>query len=276
MGHTGKLLRLSRFRYRGSHCGLIVPIDHGLTVGPVSGLESVARIGSWIEHPGITGIIAHKGMIERLAGRDMLGKLGVMLHLNGMSTLARSPDSKEMLTDIEAALRLGVDGVSVQVNYDGSNDAHNMVLLGRVADQAHRYGIPVLTMLYDKVPSQDTETRIARLRHLMRIALELGSDSLKIAAPSSPREIPAILDGIAQDIPIFFAGGALCSDEQLLTLAVQAVHHGGSGLCTGRNVFQRDSADGLLTALSQILRGHQPGQAAQPAPVALAEERQVA
>jgi class I fructose-bisphosphate aldolase len=260
MGHTGKLLRLSRFRYRGSRCGLIVPIDHGLTIGPVSGLESVARIGSWIEHPGVTGIIAHKGMIERLAARDMLGRLGVMLHLNGMSMLARSPDSKQMLTNIEAALRLGVDGVSVQVNYDGSNDAHNMTLLGSVVDEAHRYGLPVLTMLYDKVTSQDTETRTGRLRHLMRIALELGSDVLKIATPSSVLEIPAILDGIADDIPVYFAGGAVCSDEHLLTMTAQAVRHGASGVCMGRNVFQRDSADGLLTTLSHILRADRPAQ----------------
>jgi fructose-bisphosphate aldolase, class I len=253
MAYAGKLLRLSRFRYRGSRCGLIVPIDHGVTIGPVEGLISVGRIGSWIAHPGVTGIIAHKGLIERLAQRELIGKLGVMLHLNGMSVLAQKPDRKEMLTGIETALRLGVDGVSVQVNYDGTNDAHNMTLLGAVVDEAHRYGVPVLTMLYDKVPAQEPLMQIERLRHLMRISLELGSDVLKIATPSSLDEIPAILDGLCEDIPIFFAGGELCSDEKLLDMTERVVRHGAAGLCMGRNVFQRDSADALLSKLSTIL-----------------------
>jgi fructose-bisphosphate aldolase, class I len=253
MAYAGKLLRLSRFRYRGSRCGLIVPIDHGVTIGPVEGLVSVGRIGRWIGHPGVTGIIAHKGLIERLAQRDLIGKLGVMLHLNGMSTLAQKPDSKEMLTGIETALRLGADGVSVQANYDGSNDAHNMTLLGAVVDEAHRYGLPVLTMLYDKVVAPNAQNRIERLRHLMRISLELGSDVLKIATPPSLDDIPEILDGLCEDIPVFFAGGELCSDDQLVDMTERAVRSGAAGLCMGRNVFQRESADALLSRLSGLL-----------------------
>ena len=183
----------------------------------------------------------------------MIGRLGVMLHLNGMSTLSPTPNQKEMIADVETALCLGADGVSVQVNFDGSNDAHNLTLLGTAADRAHRFGLPLLTMLYDKVPSETPQARISRLRHLMRIALELGSDALKISAPSSIDEIPEILDGLSEDIPIFFAGGELCSDRQLLSMTEMAVRHGGAGLCMGRNVFQRESADGLLSELSAAL-----------------------
>ncbi|WP_428266996.1 class I fructose-bisphosphate aldolase [Haliangium sp.] len=272
MAYAGKLLRLSRFRYRGSQRGLIVPIDHGLTLGPVDGLVSVARIGAWLTHHGVTGIIAHKGLIERLASRNMLGRLGVMMHLNGMSSLASKPDTKQLLTRVDTAVRLGVDGVSVQLNYDGDNDPHNMQLLGAVVDEAQRFGLPVLTMLYDKVESADPRARIARLRHLMRISIELGSDALKLAAPSNPDELPLILDGLCEDIPIFFAGGSLSSDEQLLSMTRLAATHGASGLCMGRNVFQRESADLLLDRLSRILRGRRH----ETAPVALVDELDVA
>lgn len=254
MSSTGKSIRMNRFRYPKSRLGLIVPIDHGLTIGAVAGIESVSRIGAWIAHPAITGIIAHKGIVERLAARGLLGGAGVMVHLNGMSTLAPSADRKEMLTTVESAVRLGADGVSVQVNFDGKNDAHNLQLLGAVADTAGRYGLPLLTMLYDKVQSDSTDKRIARLRHLMRITIELGSDSIKIGAPESLADIPAILDSLSEDASIYFAGGPLGSDEDLHALTTAAIAHGAAGLCVGRNVFQRPDPSEALAKLGAMLK----------------------
>ena len=64
MGTVGKRLRWRRFFYEGSRFGLIVPVDHGLTLGPVTGIESVAQIGEWLRHPVVTGVIAHKGILS--------------------------------------------------------------------------------------------------------------------------------------------------------------------------------------------------------------------
>ncbi|HEV8241009.1 MAG TPA: aldolase [Thermoanaerobaculia bacterium] len=254
MSSAGKRIRWSRFRYPQSRFGLIVPIDHGLTVGPMPGLESVAQVGRWIAHPGITGIIAHKGIVERLAAHDCLRGLGVMVHVNGMSTLAPAPDTKEMLTTVESALRLGADGVSLQVNFDGSNDGHNLRLLGGVVDAAAAYGLPVLSMVYDKVETRERGRRVERMRHLMRIAVELGTDAIKIAAPDDLRELPELLSGLCEDAAIFVAGGAKRSDAELYELTAAAAAAGASGLCVGRNVFQRPSPAAVLDDLSAILR----------------------
>jgi class I fructose-bisphosphate aldolase/fructose-bisphosphate aldolase/2-amino-3,7-dideoxy-D-threo-hept-6-ulosonate synthase len=253
MATSGKKIRSNRFHYRHSSVGMIVPIDHGLTIGPVEGLGSVSQIARWIRHPGITGVIAHKGMIERLAEADLLGSAGVMLHVNGMSTLAQRPDRKELLTSVPTALRLGADGISLQINFDGENDAHNLQMLGEVVDAASEYGLPVLTMLYDKAVSVNAERRIERLRHLMRITIELGTDSIKLAAPANVEEIAPLLDGLAEDAAIYFAGGTLCSDEELSALVRATIGAGGKGLCIGRNVFQRPAPNEILSALSQQL-----------------------
>jgi len=254
IGSAGKQIRWSRFRYPRSRFGLIVPIDHGLTVGPMAGLESVSQVGRWIAHPGITGIIAHKGIVERLAAHDCLRGLGVMVHLNGMSSIAPAPDQKEMLTTVESALRLGADGVSVQVNYDGKNDGHNLRLLGAVVDDAAGYGLPVLAMVYDKVEARERGKRVERLRHLMRIAIELGVDAIKIAAPEDLGELPDLLAGLCEDAAIFVAGGAKRSDAELFELTALAAAAGASGLCVGRNVFQRPSPAAVLDDLSAILQ----------------------
>ncbi len=255
MNGVAKQIRWSHFLDRRSGRGIIVPIDHGLSIGPVEGLTSVEQVSRWIGHPGITGIIAHKGMVERLGSHGLLKGIGVMVHLNGMMSLASTPDRKERLTTVEAALRLGADAVSVQLNFDGTNDAHNLTQLGAVVDDAQRYGMPVLTMLYDKVPCDGQEHRLSRLRHLMRACVELGTDALKLAAPDDLSLMPSLLEGIREHTAVFFAGGAVRSEEEILLMARQVVSSGATGLCVGRNVFQRESVRATLTRLREVVLG---------------------
>lgn len=257
----GKRRRLNRFHYPKSRRGLIVPLDHGLTVGPLPGIESVAAIQQWIGHSAICGVILHKGMAERLSAAGLLEDLGLMIHLNGMSTLSARPDTKVALASVETALRLGADAVSFQVNFDGQNDAENLSLMGRLTDQAAGYELPVLAMVYDKVPAQGREY-ISRQRHLIRIAIELGCDAIKIAPPAERDMLEEILAGAADDIEIYVAGGAQTEEQGILDLAESSLAAGATGLCIGRNVFQRPNAFSLLDKLQELVA---------PAPFEVAE-----
>src|SRR4051812_48782836 len=104
-----KKIRLSRIFRSFEERSIIIPIDHGLTLGPIPGIESSRRIGRFITHPRVDALIAHKGMLARLAERNLTAGKGLILHINGMSALAENPDDKEPLTGVEAALRLGAD-----------------------------------------------------------------------------------------------------------------------------------------------------------------------
>ncbi len=250
---SGKQLRLNRFLYRDSKRGLIVPIDHGLTLGPLPGIQSVREIGRWIQDPAICGVIVHKGMAERLAEARLLDGLGLMIHLNGMTSLAAKPDTKEALTSVETALRLGADGVSFQVNFDGENDSRNLQLMGRMVDEAAAYGLPVLAMVYDKVEAKD-QIATQRLRHLIRATIEMGCDAVKIAPPAQLSLLPGLLANLSEDIPIFLAGGALGSRQELSDLVKGALKAGAAGVCVGRNVFQRPDASQILGELRDLIR----------------------
>ncbi|EYF01223.1 class I fructose-bisphosphate aldolase [Chondromyces apiculatus] len=253
MDGVAKQIRWSRFLDRKSGRGIIVPIDHGLTIGPVEGLDSAEQVARWIGHPGITGVIAHKGMVERLGRLGLLRGKGIMVHLNGMMSLSAEPDRKERLTSVEAALRLGADAVSLQLNFDGKNDAHNLTELGELVDEARHYGMPVLTMLYDKVVCDTEELSMRRQRHLVRACVELGTDALKLAAPASHAQIPTILRGVHEHTAMFFAGGVVRSEEEILAMAREVVLHGGTGLCVGRNIFQREDVNAMLSRLQKIV-----------------------
>jgi DhnA family fructose-bisphosphate aldolase class Ia len=90
----GKKIRLERIIDRNSRKTVIVPMDHGVTVGPVKGLADM--------HKGIVRA-GHRG-----AGRDV----GLIIHLSGGTSMSPDPNAKELVCSVEEAIRLGADAVS--------------------------------------------------------------------------------------------------------------------------------------------------------------------
>jgi len=271
MSDIGCRRRWRRFTHARSGKALIVPIDHGLTLGPIPGLANVEPMLRWLASGELTGVIMHKGMVERLDGAC---GVGLMVHLNGAirtddAVHALAPPLKVRLATVHAAVALGADAVSVHLDMGGNASSHCLGLLGEVVDEAHALGMPVLAMIYDRTPGA-AERGLARQRHYMRAAVEVGADVLKVQAPADLAAIPQLIAGFAHT-PVLFAGGEMKSDAELLALARAVVLHGASGLCVGRNVFQRGDPAACLREVSGIL--HEP--AAVPArsrSVAVAEE----
>ncbi|MRV74092.1 aldolase [Duganella sp. FT92W] len=244
--------RWAHFQDGGEGRCLVVPIDHGLTMGPIDGLHSPHQIKSWLSPDLVTGVVLHKGMAEHL---KCVSGCGMMIHLNGALNLDESPDCKVMFTSVEAAVRLGADGVSIQANFTPATAAYNLHLIGSVVDEAHRYGLPVLVMVYDKTGEHNS---LNNLRHFMRAAVELGADALKVAAPANLERIPELLDGIQAHTPVLFAGGALDDETRLLDLADASVRYDAAGICAGRNVFQHPDPRKILRKTLDILRRRMP------------------
>lgn len=256
MSYIGRKLRERRLLFPGIPRGLIVPVDHGFTVGPIPGLQMTEDMDAWVGSDCISAVLGHKGMIERLVQRGLLHpSTGVIVHLNGMPTLAPEADTKIMVSSIEAALQLGADAVSIQVNFTPKNFQQNLEILGWVTDAAHAAGLPVLTMLYDKAQSTSSDERVKRLNHLLRVVVEMGSDAVKLAFPESFADVSDLVLRHSGDIKIFFAGGEKTSEEMLLTITEAALSRGASGLCVGRNVFQHPHPTAFLRRLAQCIKG---------------------
>lgn len=248
-----KLSRWSRVVRHETGRGLLVPIDHGLTSGGMAGMEQSAQLAQWLRHPAITAVVAHKGMIARLNETGCLLGKGIILQMSGMISSSVQPNRKELLTSVDTALRLGADALSLDLVFDGINDGHNLSLLGAVADQASQYGLPILVMAKCQHTNTSAEDAITALRKVVRSIWELGADAVKLQKPESIADIPQLLDGLHQDIDVFFAGGCRSSDDEILKLLTVGLKAGAKGLCIGRNVFQNENPEHFLTALSMRL-----------------------
>ena len=255
MGYVGKSLRLKRLFYSGRDVGVIVPIDHGLTAGPLPGLRTMPEITKWIGCESISAIIVHKGILERLVAAGYpAASTGVILHLNGMPLLGADADTKHLVTNIETAVRMGADAVSVQVNFTEGNYDHNLRLLGNVTDAANAAGLPVLTMLYDKGHQANDDEATDRMHKLIRLVTEVGSDLVKISFPKSASALSEIVTTHGQNIRILVAGGEQTNDEDFCKFSEAVMNTGARGLCAGRDVFQSPSPAALLRRLEAICK----------------------
>ncbi|CUI08366.1 2-amino-3,7-dideoxy-D-threo-hept-6-ulosonate synthase [Janthinobacterium sp. CG23_2] len=255
MGYIGRKFRVRRILFPDSQRGLIVPVDHGLTLGPIHGMQVTDDLKGWVFNNSISAVLGHKGMIERLIARNMLHpSTGAIVHLNGMANIAPESDTKIMVSNIHTALQLGADAVSIQVNFTTSNFEHNIAMLGAVTDAAHAAGLPLLTMLYDKVNAPSVEEKVRRLNHLLRVVAEMGCDAVKLALPDSIGDVSELIARHSRDIRIFFAGGEKTSEEVLFKVTRSAIDHGASGLCIGRNVFQHPQPRAFLRRLAECVK----------------------
>lgn len=253
MSNIGRVRRWRRFTHPASGRALIVPIDHGLTLGPIEGLNRLGDMRQWLDSGELTGVVMHKGMVDHLGGA---ATIGLLVHLNGAVNIGDpvqvvAPPIKVRLASIEAAISLGADAVSVHLDMGGQWGSHYLSLLGEVVDEAHTLGLPVLAMLYDKTPGAAPDD-VSRQRHFMRAAAEIGADVLKVQPPSDLSQLPQLLDGFDY-VPVLFAGGEPRADRDPLALALAVAQHGGAGLCVGRNVFQRANPVACLRELGHAL-----------------------
>ena len=54
---------------------------------------------------------------------------------------------------MEEAIKLGADGVSVHVNLGDENERDMLAQLGRVAEDAQNWGMPLIAMVYGRGPN---------------------------------------------------------------------------------------------------------------------------
>lgn len=83
----GKRVRLERLINRDTGKTVLVPMDHGVSSGPMKGIVNLKETVQKIAEGGANAIILHKGMVE--AGHRGKGKdLGLIIHMSASTDLS--------------------------------------------------------------------------------------------------------------------------------------------------------------------------------------------
>jgi fructose-bisphosphate aldolase/2-amino-3,7-dideoxy-D-threo-hept-6-ulosonate synthase len=243
----GKQIRLSRIVSAGRM--LCVPMDHGITIGPVKGLDTIHETISKIERGGATAILVHKGIIRSL---QRLPKVGIIMHLSGSTNLGPSPNRKILVSGVEEAIRLGADAVSLHINIGNSDEPGMLSDLGSVSDECDKWAMPLITMMYPRGENIKNPHDTATVAHVVRIGAELGADLVKTLYTGDSESFKTVIRGCP--VPVVIAGGPKSeTDRDVLEMAFGAMRAGAIGVTFGRNVFQHQDPTAIIKALHAIV-----------------------
>ena len=249
--YLGKKIRLERIINRDDSRTIIVPMDHGVTIGAVEGLIDMRQTVNDMACGGADAVLMHKGLVRcghRSAGSD----IGLIIHLSASTVLSPTGNTKTLVGTVEEALKHGADCVSVHVNLGDPNEQVMLADLGRVAEACDNWGIPLLAMMYARGPQVADSFDKDVVAHCARVGVELGADIVKVPYTGSMESFAEVVAACC--VPVVIAGGELMnSTRQILQMVYDSVMAGGAGISVGRNVFQHPNRVALVKALRAIV-----------------------
>jgi DhnA family fructose-bisphosphate aldolase class Ia len=240
--------RLSRIFRQEDGRAFIVALDHGLTEGPVRGLESPDKILNQIVTGGADAVLTSYGTALRFD--QLIAPLGLILRLDvGGSKIGKMGPGTQFY-QVEDALRLGADAVAVSAFPGLPEEPANLRMLASVVSEAHRWNMPVMAEMqpggFDAGPEFSTTENIAISA---RIAAELGSDWVKVPYAAEFSQVTRTCY-----VPIVVLGGSKTSDDRAFLRSIQdALDAGAAGVAIGRNIFQAENPLAMTKAIAAMV-----------------------
>lgn len=255
---------------------VIVPMDHGVSVGPIDGIIDMRCAVEKMANGGANAVVLHKGCVVE-ASRDNPDKgVGLIVHLSASTDLSdtmheKSSLQKKLICTVEEAVRLGADGVSMHINFGNKHEPEMIEQLGFVSERARHWGMPLMVMAYprgeaidlqmkDKMgaplhESEQLEVMAGLIKRAARAVFEMGASIIKIPYTGDVKSFQAITKSCP--VPVIIAGGPkMDTDEELLQMVHDSIQAGGAGTSIGRNIFQHKSPEKMIQAISAIVHGN--------------------
>jgi 2-amino-4,5-dihydroxy-6-oxo-7-(phosphooxy)heptanoate synthase len=256
---VGKALRLHRLFRHPSGRVFVLPLDHSVTDGPITGPEPLDRLVANVSAAGADAVVLHKGRIASIAP-ERWSNLALIVHLSASTRHASDPNAKVLVSSVEDALRLGADAIGVHVNIGSETESQQLRDLGSVARDCERWSIPLLAMMYPRGVHIKDPNDPELLAHVAAIAADLGADIVKTPYTGSPVTMHQVVQSCP--IPLLVAGGPpMASIEELLRYVEQVVGSGAAGVALGRNVFTAADPAEVARRVSAMVHGGAPAPA---------------
>jgi DhnA family fructose-bisphosphate aldolase class Ia len=136
---NGKEKRMKRI-FREDGKTVIVPMDHGVTTGPIKGIINMQAIINKLIAGGADAVVLHKGIVKTVDTE----RLGLIIHVSASTKFGPDVNTKVRICSVREAIQLGCDAISAHVNVGATQEPEMLTKLGRLADQCDLWGIPLL------------------------------------------------------------------------------------------------------------------------------------
>lgn len=233
--------RLSRIFSPKTGKTVMLAVDHGYFQGPTTGLRDMKSIAPLVAAADC--LFVTRGILRNAV--DPKVDTAVCLRVSGGPSILGELSREDLIISMEEALRLNASGVGMSIFVGADNEDRTIANLGRLVNEAERYGMPVLA-----VTAVGKEmVRDARYLGLAcRIAAEIGAHFVKTYYCE---DFHRVVEGCP--VPIVIAGGKKIPEMDALLMTDNAIRAGARGVDMGRNIFQSDNPLGMIKAVKAIV-----------------------
>ncbi len=257
-----KELRLSHILNPKSGKSVIIPIDHGLVMGNIEGLQDPLDILEKLVKLGIDGTLMSPGIAkitnEYFCSKNAPGRI-LTIDLPLSSTIPGESGNiigHKIIANLEFALRNAIDVVKVLLPWGEKESVQmeSIEVVATVANNCDKWNIPLMVepVFWGSHTSKDKRNDPKLIEHAARMALELGADILKIPYTGNVSEFKQLITHLK--VPVFVLGGPkMESIEDILKVAKESIEAGAKGIVFGRNVWQNSKMEFLIKCLKEIV-----------------------
>jgi fructose-bisphosphate aldolase/2-amino-3,7-dideoxy-D-threo-hept-6-ulosonate synthase len=188
-------------------------------------------------------------------------KIGLIAHLSASTVLGPSPNRKVLIGNVEEAIRLGADAVSIHLNIGSKEEPEMLQKLGIISDQCDEWSMPLVAMMYPRGENVKDPHDPGIVAHAARIGAEGGADMVKTVYTGDIDSFRNVVKSCP--VPIVIAGGPKAtSDAEIMQLCYDAMEAGAKGITFGRNIFQHKDPFTIIRLLKEIvISGKTPEEA---------------
>jgi len=243
----GRDIRLARILNDGKM--LCIPMDHGISNGPIKGLEDIHSIIYQCSSAGLTCVLVNKGIIKSMPRPP---NIGLIAHFSASTSIGPAPNRKILIGSVEEAIRLGADAVSLHINIGSKEEPEMLQKLGMISDKCDEWSVPLVAMMYPRGENIKNPHDPDIVAHAARVGAEAGADVVKAVYTGDAESFKRVVRSCP--VPIVIAGGPKAStDREILEMCEGAMMAGAKGVTFGRNIFQHRNPPAIVRALYKII-----------------------
>ncbi|MFG6147476.1 class I fructose-bisphosphate aldolase [Halobacillus sp. B23F22_1] len=251
MGVLGKEIRMNRLMNQDSGKLLAVAVDQAMARGIFEELMPIDRKLSEIVEGGPDAITMHKGIADTCF-RKHAGKAGLILKASTFSPW--QPNYDTWVTEVDEAVRLGADAISMGCIVGGDDQPEQLRNLGIISGQASKNGLPTIAHIYprgNQIP-EDEKNDWRHVAYAVRAGAELGIDIVKTKYTGDPDSFHKVVSSTPGKVVV--AGGDIGNNvEDYFQMVYDVVEAGGAGITFGRIVWNNQNPTAIVKAFKNII-----------------------
>jgi class I fructose-bisphosphate aldolase/fructose-bisphosphate aldolase/2-amino-3,7-dideoxy-D-threo-hept-6-ulosonate synthase len=251
MASLGKEVRLNRILNPQSRRLFLITLDHPITRGMFPELVHMEETLEKVVAGGPDALLMHKGIADRFFG-PYAGKIPLILKTTSFSPFHPAYDT--WMTQVDEAVRLGADAVSMGVILGSERQAEMLRNLGAISRDASLSGLVLMAHMYPKGELIKDEDRfsVESMSYCVRAGEELGVDVIKTWYTGDSKSFSKVVE-VAPGRVVSAGGAKTETDEQLLQQTKGVIDAGALGVAYGRNVWGHKDPARIIKALKVII-----------------------